>query len=187
MSVYFKYIPKVKYNGRLAVDITRRSNLVEDIFIDPYILLPYTVNQDDRPEDIAFYYYRKSELVWLIYYANNIIDPYSQWPLTQSDFYGMLKKKYKAQSGLTGNAIIQWTQNTTITENILYYKNINDPQLTINVDTYNLNQKIIQGDWDPVRIYEYESVTNDNKRNISLIDSRYVNTFVKQLEETMNE
>lgn len=186
MSDYFKYFHKTIYSSRSVVDITRRSNILEDVQNDPFILLPYTVSEDDRPEDIAFYYYGNADLVWLVYYANNIIDPYSQWPLSQDDFYKMLRKKYKEQSGETGNAIIRWTQNTLIDANILYYKNIADPELHINRDTYRLNNSIIEAEWEPVRIYDYETILNENKRNINLIDLRYVDRFVNQLKEVMN-
>ena len=74
-----------------------------------------------RPEDIAYYYYGSTDYTWLIYLANNIVDPYHQWPLSQENFNKYLIEKYAAKSGKTGYEVIDWTQNETIDENILYY------------------------------------------------------------------
>lgn len=187
MSDYFKFFPKTIHTNRTAVDITRRSKVLEDLLNNPYVFLPYTVVQDDRPEDIANLYYGTPNKVWLVYYANNIIDPYSQWPLTQRDFNNMLIKKYKSQSGETGFNVIAWTKNTTIDDNILYYQNIEDPSLKVNKLTFSTDKTLITSEWRAVRIYEYEFVINENKRNIFLIDNAFADQFERDLESTINE
>lgn len=187
MSNYFKYFPKTTHTNRTVVDITRRNVVLEDIFGNPYVFLPYTVRNDDRPEDIAYLYYGDSNKVWLVYHANNIIDPYSQWPLTSSDFDKMIMKKYADRSGTEGYAVIAWTQNETIDENIVYYQNLENPDLQINRDTFILNQSIIENEWRPIRIYEYEDIINENKRNIFLIDSSLVTQFENDLKRLLNE
>jgi hypothetical protein len=187
MSAYFKFFPKVTHTNRMAVDITRRSKVLEYILNDPYVYLPYTVDQDDRPEDIANFYYDTPEKVWLIYYANNIIDPYSQWPLTQSDFNRTLVKKYEKQSGQSGFDVLAWAKNTTINDNIVYYQNIDNPNIKINVLSYQSDPKIIGAEWKAIRVYEYETIINENKRNIFLIDKKFADKFEKDLETTINE
>jgi hypothetical protein len=187
VSDYFKFYPKTVHTGRTAVDITRRTKILEDIAGDPYVFLPYTVVQDDRPEDIANYYYGDPNKVWLVYFANNIIDPYIQWPMTQDNFDKHLIKKYAEQANETGYAVLAWTKNETITENIVYFQNIDNPNLKINLYTYQNEPTIIQGNWRAIRIYEYESILNDNKRNIFLIDSRFAKKFIKDLEIKINE
>lgn len=94
MSRYFKYFPTMTYNNRVVLDITRRAKVIESLTNDPYAFLPYTVNEGDRPEDIALYYYGDQNLVWLIYLANNINDPYSQWPLSNEELDASVYKKY---------------------------------------------------------------------------------------------
>jgi len=187
MSDYFKFFPTAIHTNRTAVDITRRSKVLEDLLNDPYVFLPYTIIQDDRPEDLANLYYGSPNKVWLIYYANNIIDPYSQWPLTQRDFDKNLIKKYEKQSGETGFAVIAWTKNTTIEDNIVYYQNIETPSLRINLLTYKTDPTIIGDNWRAIRYYEYESIVNENKRNIYLIDNRFADKFERDLETTINE
>lgn len=86
MPSYFTHFPTVNYNGVILTDVTRRAKFLENLRVDPLTFLPYTVSGDDRPEDVAFYYYGDAGFVWLVYLANNIIDPYTDWVMTDSDF-----------------------------------------------------------------------------------------------------
>jgi hypothetical protein len=44
-------------------------------------------------------------------------------------------------------------------------------------------KRIIPGEWIPYRVYDYEQVTNDNKRNIQLIDRTYLTQIEKELQD----
>lgn len=186
MSNYFKFFPKTTYSGRTTVDITRRTVVLDAIAADPFILLPYTVTNDDRPETIAEFYYGDANKVWLVYFANNIIDMYSQWPLSSRDFDENFKKKYAEKSGTTGFGVIAWGQNEQITDNIIYYSKKSNSTIQINPYTYENLTEAEQLEWEPLRYYEYESIVNDNKRNIFLIDSRYANKIENELRTLVN-
>jgi hypothetical protein len=121
MAEYFEKFPVINYNGKNMRDLTRRVNFLKNSLDDPYVFLPYTVEDDMRPEDIAYYYYGSTEYTWLVYLANDIIDPYHQWPLSQEKFDAYLINKYSQQSGRTGYDVIAWLQDETIEENLLYY------------------------------------------------------------------
>jgi hypothetical protein len=121
MSNYFDQMPIINYDGYQVRDLTRRNRLIPVSISNPYLFLPYTVSEEDRPEDIAYYYYGSTEYTWLVLLANNIIDPYHQWPLKEDDFNKYLIKKYQQQSGVSGYAVVDWTKNETIDDNIIYY------------------------------------------------------------------
>jgi hypothetical protein len=44
-------------------------------------------------------------------------------------------------------------------------------------------KRIIPEEWTPYRFYEFEQATNDNKRNIQLIDRIYVSQIEKELRD----
>lgn len=44
-------------------------------------------------------------------------------------------------------------------------------------------KRIIPEEWEPYRLYEFEQATNDNKRNIQLIDRAYVSQIEKELRD----
>ena len=116
MSYFSKFPLTKRKDGNSVVDITRKGKLKVSNSGTAY--LPYTVKEGEKPEDVAFYYYGDPELAWLVLSVNDIVDPYTQWPKTQSTFDEYIKKQYETQSGVTGRAVIEWTQNKTINTNI---------------------------------------------------------------------
>lgn len=112
MSNYFKLFPTMVYNNRLVTDITRRVKILEQLTTDPYVILPYVVKEGERPEDIAYYYYGDQNKVWLVYLANNIVDPYIQWPLDDQNLYYTLLKKYEIKGLTFENSSVDVTTNT---------------------------------------------------------------------------
>jgi hypothetical protein len=178
-SNYFTYFPKVTY----------RVKILEQLNSEPLGYLAYTIKEGERAEDIAYYYYDDIGKVWLVYMANNIVDPYSQWPLNQTEFEKYLIAKYKTQSASVGYNVINWTRNATITTNIVHYENLADSTLKISKDTYLLNANlglIEASEWKPVRYYDYEVQLNEDKRHIFLVNRIYADQMENELESLMN-
>lgn len=178
---YFKYFPTVTYNNKTSVNITRRTKILEQLYSSPLSFLSYTIKEDERPEDIALYYYGDIGKVWLVFLANNIIDPSSEWPLSINDFNNMLLTKYSDKAA-TDSLIFAWTKS-----NVLYYENAEGIQLT--KDTFDLNENlglITTADWTPVTTYDYELKMNENKRNIFLFNSIYAVQAESELKELLS-
>lgn len=121
MSKYFDNFPTIIYGGVEVRDITRRKKFMQNNLNNPFVFLPYTIKDNYRPEDISYYYYGSVDYTWLVLLANNIIDPYTQWPLSDDNFDKMLMTKYAERSGRTGYSVIDWAQDETRTDNIVYY------------------------------------------------------------------
>lgn len=118
---YFDKLPEITYNGVLVRDITRRVSFLKQAINNPYVLLPYTIKEGERAEDLAYYYYGNPNYAWLIYLANNIVDPYNEWPLDEDTFNYYIMDKYKEQSGREGWDVVAWAQDETRDDNIVYY------------------------------------------------------------------
>jgi len=118
---YFENFPIIEYEGRRVRDISRRSNFVRAVSNNPYLYYPYTVSECERAEDIANFYYGSVDYVWLVYMANNIIDPYHEWPMDPQTFNDYLVEKYTEQSGEVGEDVIDWTRDPNNDDNIIYY------------------------------------------------------------------
>lgn len=118
---YFENFPEVIYDGKRVKDITRRNRFVRGLQNNPLLYMPYTVEDGERAEDIANFYYGSVDYVWLVYMANNIIDPYHEWPLNTQEFNDMLIEKYAEASGVTGQDVLDWTRSDDTEDNIVYY------------------------------------------------------------------
>ena len=118
---YFENFPVIEYEGRRIRDISRRSNFVRAVSNNPYLYYPYTVSEGERAEDIANFYYGSVDYVWLVYMANNIIDPYHEWPMDPQTFNDYLVEKYQQESGEIGEDVIDWTRDPNNDDNIIFY------------------------------------------------------------------
>jgi hypothetical protein len=102
---YFRYIPDFEYISRGpnkigSSDFTKvknffvRGSIREDLFNNITVFDRYIIEGDDRPDNVAFKLYGDSNLDWIILLSNNIIDVYSEWPLSQINFEEYLLEKY---------------------------------------------------------------------------------------------
>jgi len=121
MSKYFDEFPIIEYEGKQIRDITRRNTLMKSVTTNPLVYLPYTVQDGEKPEDIANWYYGSTDYTWLVLMANNIVDPYHQWPKNVEDFNNYMIKKYEAESGKEGPEVLQWAQDEDRQDNVVYY------------------------------------------------------------------
>lgn len=315
MPRYFRYFPKITHNGKQVRDITKRVRFFEKFRNTPYVFLPYTITEEDTPENIAHLYYGDSKYVWAIYLANNIIDPYLDWPMSQRNLEEYVKHKYlyacvecainatdifdvtKAQFAilldaydknvpfdsvsfyevskyslmtdyietnygdtyltsvldnfrlvLTGNShtldyeneisedeintiiayvenfsdyvfgdtipqslreaivrvpdkrilqsefnVLAWSKSTNPNvRNIIYYQNNDDAELKISFESYELkttysylDPDFVAGDWTAVRAYDYEFDLNEDRRQIYVVDKRYIGQVEDELEEIL--
>ncbi len=118
---YFENFPIIEYEGRRVRDISRRSNFVRAVSNNPFLYYPYTVSEGERAEDVANFYYGSVDYVWLVYMANNIIDPYHEWPMDPQTFNDYIVAKYTDASGEIGEDVIDWTRDPNNDDNIIYY------------------------------------------------------------------
>jgi hypothetical protein len=121
MSKYFSNYPLIQYQDKRVRDITRRSKVRDTILQDPYIFLPFTIREGEKPEDIARLYYGSVSDTWLVLLANNITDPYYEWPMSDVEFDQYFIDKYSTVSGRKGFDVLRWGQDETRDDNIIYY------------------------------------------------------------------
>ena len=171
---YFKNFPIIEYNAKIARNIIARPRLKESILSNPLAFYDYVIEHDMRPDQVAAGYYKDPSLLWLIFLANDIVDPYYEWPLTQEQFRRHLIAKYGS---------VEEAQSK-----ILHYKHKTNGTI-ISTDTYTLNGtfgKIQASQYTQVYAYTFEDEANDAKRQIKLVDYRLASQAAKQLKSAMN-
>ena len=181
---YFEAFPKTKFNNETVLDITRRAKIVTRIRDLVYDYATYTVKDGERPEDIAYLYYDDATYAWLVLLANDIVDPFSDWAKSQEELDEYIKLKYEAQSGETGRAVLEWAQNETITENIVHYESKFNSNIKLNVATHT---EFPNAEFRAVRVYDYEVAQNEAKRQITLVDRRYLTRIEQLVKEALSE
>lgn len=146
MAVYFKYFPIVTHTDEPIRNIMLRSRIVDYVRSNPKVFLPYTVEGDLRAEDVALYYYGSVDYTWLVYWSNNIIDPYYGWVMNDDNlkryiykkYFTLVKSNYVVVRDPTQQEVISFTQNTNLTENIVEFRRYDNENDAISAETYYL-------------------------------------------------
>ena len=105
MSAYFRNVPNFEYVNRLpeshssseyieVKNLFKRGKIRNDIFKDVTYFTKYSIQGNDRPDNVAFDVYQDSTLDWVILLANNITNIQNEWPLSQESFENYLLNKY---------------------------------------------------------------------------------------------
>lgn len=95
MSRYFSRFPLVDYNGIPAKNILARVDFTDQTKKDIYANFDYVVQEGtSRPDILSFNYYNSSQYDWLVYLTNNVVDPYYDYYLSESDFKNYIIGKY---------------------------------------------------------------------------------------------
>ena len=185
MSEYFTNLPIITYDldrkkpstEYLAVDIFRRNFVREQVLSNVVSYYPYQVQEGERPDTLAHMYYGSVDFMWLIFYANDIFDPYYDWPFFGSQFQEFFKNKYGS---------ILSAQNT-----VHHYEQILRTEVAATADTDRILEKTIHIDkvtYDSLATtarksisnFDYEILENESKRNIILIEDVYAQQILEE-------
>lgn len=206
--LYFDTFPLVvasdyKNNAILLTNLMARVEIIPSLLRNPLLFYSYDLKESDRPDILSHKYYDDSNKYWMILYANEIMDPLYDWPLTSQQFDAYLKNKYSEAAG--GDAFVLTYTTSTVQE---YRKTITTYDSTslettsktvvVDLTTYNsittgsITQTFSSGasvtrtiSKTAVSIYDYEIELNEAKQNIKLINSSYSNQLENDLKTLM--
>lgn len=171
--MYFDTIPKIYYdsegtkNPKVVTNILRRVGVRAKVKTNTLIFDTYRVREGETPEILAHKLYGDIELHWIVCLVNDIIDRYHDWPMTTPQFNSYINEKYSNVSGVHHYEIAQTSGDTSI--------NIEVTDLS----TYPSASTVTN--------YEYEQRKQDELREIRLLDPRYINQFIQEYRNLMNE
>ena len=173
MSYFFMFpdiIYDAKGNGKetFMKDIFRRVKVRGDVKTNFVEFDYYNVQDGETPEMIAYKYYDDSELHWTILVINNIVDYYSDWPMSVQRFEQYIKEKYANPQAIHHYEINQTSGDTTETIDV-----------GMNTTDY--------GSASAISNYQYEQKLQDEKRQIRLIQPRFISNFVDEFEAKIKE
>ena len=196
MSNYFSQIPDFDYVSRLpdakisdyitVKNLFKRGKLREDIFQDVSIFTKYQIKGDDRPDNVAFDFYGDANLDWLVLTCNNIINVYSEWPMTQFNFENYLLEKYLTYDNISAVHHYETTQVTNTLGAVIVPAGLEvDSNFSVSFFDDEVGGMTTKYPVSTITNYQYEEKLQTERRNIFLLESRYLNVVKDDLEEMM--
>ncbi len=190
---YFRELPNLQYqspySNRIssesyitAKNIFRRMKIRDDLKNVFSVFNKYEINDGDRPDNVAKELYGKSSFDWVVLITANIVNVRDEWPLSSKELYDFTVSKY----GLTKINEVRHHETTEVKNNrgivILPKGKVVDDNFKIP------NPENINAELNPVRgvtYYEYESILNEEKRNIDVLRLEYLQQFLNDIRNEM--
>ena len=198
MPSYFRQVPDFEYVSRLPdakigdyaplKNLFKKGKLREDIFQDLAFFTKYQIKGNDRPDNVAFEVYDDSSLDWLVLLCNNIVNIQTEWPLPQQQFDEYMLEKYGNYDTLYSGVHNYETREVKNSQGVIIVAAGLQVPSTYSVSYYDyfIDQQIDSGNIAvPITNYEYEEKLENDKRNIYILKSQYLNIVLNDMNEIM--
>ena len=164
-------------------NLFKRGKVRDEFFQDVTTFYQYSVNGDDRPDNVADKVYDNDKLDWVVLIANNIINIRDEWPMGQYDFQRYLNNKYDStQLGQIHHYETNEVRNPD--DKLLLQSGLTvDSDFTFSY-TYQGTQYNVNN-LTSISNFEHEVNKNDKKRVIYLLRPEYVGTIISDMREIL--
>ena len=193
-NTYFRQLPNLDYpslaNERTSAydynqvkNIFKRAVLREDV-LNAYVQFDkYLVQGDDRPDNVASKVYGDSSLDWVVLTTNIIINVRDEWPMSQGDLQNYLTNKYTS-------AQLSYIRHYETLEIVDSYQRLIQPKgLTVeeghSITFVDRGVSKTESKTKSVSYLEYEIDLNDAKREINVLQPRYVEIYLRDMTNIM--
>jgi len=195
-KTYFRNVPDFNYVSRLEgqkniSDYTRVKNLFkrvkisEDLFNELSYFTKYKIIGDERPDQVAYKIYGTQEYDWIVLLSNNILNVQSEWPLSNEAFDKYMLKKYGSEDKFYTVHHYETKEITDSIGRIIVRAGLEVPS-NYSISYYDSGEQITATDTTvAVTNYEYETIIQDEIRNIYLIRPEYLNLVIQGIDTLM--
>jgi len=204
---YFRELPTLRYPSFLsdktssldyvdAKNLFRRVKLREDLQSILTLFDKYEIPDGFRPDNVAEDLYGSDTLDYVVIVCAGIVNIRDEWPLSNQDLYEYSENKY-GLSGLTdikyyetklvkdssGKVILPKGKRVDANFKLSYY----DGGITYTNDLTKLGTNVasIPNPINAISNYEYETIRNEEKRNIFVLKNGFLQQFLDDFKEIM--
>ena len=133
---YFNELPNIEINNRtknelsndevtIVKNLFKRAKIRDDLSSVVSAFDYYSIEGNERPEQVAERFYDDPELDWVILLTNNILNIQDEWPLDENSFNKFLIDKYGEEEAFTGihhyetNKVVDAYNRLILPENLI--------------------------------------------------------------------
>ena len=191
---YFRQLPDLDYpslrNDRTSAyyyqivkNIFKRAVIRTDIFNEVTAFTKYSVQGDERPDQVAYNFYNDSALDWVILTTNNIVHLRDEWPMGSSDFSTYLNAKYTSEQ--LSNIHHYETKIIRDSKGRLIQPEGLKVPAGHSISFLDNGVLRTESSLTSYSFLQHETDLNDAKRNINILRSEYLNLFLEDFANIM--
>ncbi len=167
---FFNKIPTISYNGYTVKNLLARAKLSDKTKSNKLAFYPYTITEAERSDILSNDYYDSPGYSWLVWFANDIIDPYYDLPLDENNFYRFIESKYGSYADAD--------------RKIKFYRMKYDSEEKISTAEFNGLNSAFKKYYDPIVDTSYRVMGYKRKRDDSISHTNKIVSLVFTTEVT---
>ena len=186
---YFSNFPNIDYAFKInkagqpvgcnIKDFFHLMKVRDDLFKYDTIYDTYTIKNAERPDEISYELYGDEQFYWVILQINDITDYWNQWPLHDNELESFILRKYG--SAEKANMIHHYETEPQYADDdytVLYPGGIRVSEDFVYPQELGISYQ------PPAAITNraYEWGLNDEKREIQVVQSKYIADLVRDYE-----
>lgn len=189
---YFSNFPVIDYAfkinkagqpvGCLIKDYFHLMKVRDDLFKYDTIYDNYTIQNAQRPDEISYELYDDDQFYWVILQINDITDYWNQWPLHDNELEAFILRKYGSPEAAGEIHHYETTPQYDDNDRVIYPGGIRVTEDFV----YPPNLGISYQPPAAVTNRQYEWQLNDEKRQIQVIQPKYIADLVRDYERYAN-
>jgi|LWDU01.1.fsa_nt_gi hypothetical protein len=155
---YYSFLPKLEYNGVLISDISHRFTVLDNVASFSDFYYKTRIEHHNTPESVSYALYGTTDYWWIICAINNVIDPFYDWVMLETEVFEYAKKVYDDING------------------IHHYE---DSELNKH------SENNAEETFEPITNLEWELYLNDQKLQIHTVKPKYIQQINKEMKDRM--
>ena len=191
--MFFDIVPNIEYDEKpisypfsesdfvVAKNFFRRYKINDDVFQYAVFFKKYTIKDGERPETLAEKIYGNQFYDWVILLTNNMVNAQYDWPRTNYEIYKMVEEEFDDPYSEISHYEIKETighYQAGLHVDKTFYDNTHKLNIGGSVQIKNGNEIA-----SPITVAEYYQEENEKKREIYLLKSRFLESFVKDFKK----
>ena len=191
--MFFNIVPDIEYDEKpisypfsesdfvVAKNFFRRYKINDDVFQYAVFFKKYTIKDGERPETLAEKIYGNQFYDWVILLTNNMVNAQYDWPRTNYEIYKIVEEEFDDPYSEISHYEIKETighYQAGLHVDKTFYDSTHKLNIGGSVQTKNGNEIA-----SPITVAEYYQEENEKKREIYLLKSRFLESFVKDFKK----
>ena len=186
---YFSNFPNIEYAWKInkagkpiscpIKDYFHLMKVRDDLYKYDTLYDNYYIKNAQRPDEISVELYDDEQFYWIILQINDITDYWNQWPLHDNELEDFINRKYGSEEVADAVRFYETEPQYDSNGNVIYPGGVRvmegfvyPPELGISYQPPSA-----------VTNRQYEWRLNDEKREIQVIQPKYISDFVRDYEK----